>query len=104
MLTKPAQLESDLFRAIDGYIIAKIEDALGNDDPGISVEVARKELQKQIRILCNEACSYKPEPVYGPVKVPYPVVGTLPIDWMDNFEMKELFAGPLVASSTPVGN
>jgi len=115
MVSKSVQLETDLYRAIDGFVIARIEDMLGTDDPGISLSAAKEALMKQLRILCNEACSYKPEPVLGPI---YPIHGgnrddgffgspgiTQPIGPIvaqsalvtieDNFHMKDLFAKDL---------
>lgn len=80
-MTRPSDLERDFFRALDGYIIATVEDTLGNDDPGISRDSARAELQMQIRILCNEACNKGPDTdLRAGLAVP-----------LDNFEMKDLF-------------
>jgi hypothetical protein len=60
MLSKSMQLETELYKAIDGFVIARVEEILGCDDPGISLTAARAALQKQLRILCNEACAYQP--------------------------------------------
>jgi hypothetical protein len=99
MLSKSVQLEQDLYRAIDGFIIARVEEILGSDDPGISLTTARNALQKQLRILCNEACSYKPAPVFGPIGVDPihthygPIVAqSSSVVIEENFHMKDLFA------------
>jgi hypothetical protein len=107
MLSKSMQLETELYKAIDGFVIARVEEILGCDDPGISLTAARAALQKQLRILCNEACAYQPNFIVGGMPAfprepgfcaspgltgPIVADSTAPFVIEDNFHMKDLFA------------